>query len=128
MNSNPKSGISITGVFMGHRSEVNGTYKNDFIGIQTAEVQGDYGQTQHVVIDVEVYDDALTHILANSASLVGKPVRVWVFQQCKFGVKNSRPWGFIKTAIVKGSVPELLEKDRSVQTPNPLTSPLSKAV
>lgn len=122
MNSNPKTGFSITGIFIGHRTQKNGQYQNDFIGIQTAEVQGDYGQLEQVVQDIEVYGDSLTYILANAKSMIGKPVRVWFYQKCMFGVKNARPWGFVKNSIVKGSVPELLDK------PVVGTAPLAKAV
>lgn len=108
---NPKFGISITGTLMGYRSEQNGNFVNHFIGIQTAEMSGDYGQIEHVIHDIEIYGDHLQYVPNSCQSLTGKMVRVWFYPKVIFGISGkNKPYGFLKRIMLKNTYVEEVQQ------------------
>lgn len=106
---NPVMGISISGTFMGYRSEVNGQYSNNFIGIQTAELSGDYGEIKQVIHDIEIFGDHIPYITANAHELQGKLVKVWFYPKVIYGISGkNKPYGFLKKVMLKDTLVEVL--------------------
>lgn len=99
---NPKFGISITGILMGYRSENSGQFTNHYIGVQVAEMSGDYGQIEHVIHDIEIYKDHLNYVPQSCNQLQGKMVRIWFYPKVLFGISSkNKPYGFLKRIMLK---------------------------
>jgi hypothetical protein len=106
---NPIMGISITGTFMGYRSEINGQYSNNFIGIQTAELSGDYGEIKQVIHDIEIFGDHIPYITQAAQEFQGKLVKVWFYPKVIYGISGkNKPYGFIKKVMLKDTLVEVL--------------------
>lgn len=108
-NETPKAGVAVTGLLKGYYEVKNGEYTNRFLAVVTHDYVDRYGETKEHVQEIDVGPRLAQYAASEANKLIGRPVRVWVGQNCRYGQKNGKAWGFISTFLLNGQVIESLD-------------------